>query len=407
MKKYEKLEILSYQRVDVDDEYKKRINNPTTLLTNLEISPINRDGLRDYSKRYNLFYVPIPEINILQSKIAQNNYFINALSNDISKVGYKSFLKDIMLSEINRSNHIEGVYSTKKELSENIKDGKVKNSNNYYGIVNCYFDLLNSKFFEMENIEDFRNLYEYMFSMDILQNDSNKLDGELFRTDYVFIKSASNKIVHTGDKNEMEIKENLNKLIFFINSFEVPFEIKACIIHYFFEYIHPFYDGNGRIGRFIFSNYLAKYTHIMTALSLSYAISENKNKYLKLFKEVSKIENKGELTFFVKGMLEMILSGQESIIEKLQSGKMKSDNAKRIVDSFILDDKDKDVLLTILDINIFSDNYASMDEIKEFVVLTKQTISKKLKKLENDCYISKVSSKPYMVKFNVDLLDNK
>ena len=76
--------------------------------------------------------------------------------------------------------------------------------------------------------------------------------------------------------------------------------IKACITHYYFEYIHPFYDGNGRFGRFLFSIYLARKLDILTGLSLSYAIFLNKEKYLKLLLETSESKNCWRINFFYR-----------------------------------------------------------------------------------------------------------
>ena len=145
--------------------------------------------------------------------------------------------------------------------------------------------------------------------------------------------------VHTGDSSEELIIKHLEDLIEFMNRKDVPFLIKASIVHYYFEYIHPFYDGNGRFGRFLFSMYLARKVDIFTGLSLSYSIFGDKNKYSNLFKETSSPRNKGELTFFVLGMLEFILNGQKSIIKMLKDKKLQLDYAEDYLNKLKKDKK--------------------------------------------------------------------
>lgn len=102
-----------------------------------------------------------------------------------------------------------------------------------------------------------------------------------------------------------------------MNSKSYPFLLKSAITHYFFEYVHPFYDGNGRLGRFILSSYLARKLDKFTGISFSNAVRVNRKKYLDAFIEVSDPKNKGDITHFVRTIYELIIEGQESIIENL------------------------------------------------------------------------------------------
>ena len=93
--------------------------------------------------------------------------------------------------------------------------------------------------------------------------------------------------------------------------------IKIAISHYYFGYIHPFYDGNGRTSRFINSLYLSKEYDELTAISLSSMIENNKT-YYDMFDKTNSVINKGELNYFINNFLSFIKEGQESLIEELK-----------------------------------------------------------------------------------------
>ena len=93
--------------------------------------------------------------------------------------------------------------------------------------------------------------------------------------------------------------------------------IKIAISHYYFGYIHPFYDGNGRTSRFINSLYLSKEYDELTAISLSSMMKIIKT-YYDMFDKTNSVINKGELNYFINNFLSFIKEGQESLIEELK-----------------------------------------------------------------------------------------
>ncbi|MFR7881399.1 MAG: Fic family protein [Christensenellales bacterium] len=82
---------------------------------------------------------------------------------------------------------------------------------------------------------------------------------------------------------ESKIIEYMNKALYILNNQSIDILIRVSLFHYYFGYIHPFYDGNGRINRFISSYILSKHFNEVIGFRLSMTIKENLTQYLEAF----------------------------------------------------------------------------------------------------------------------------
>jgi Fic family protein len=174
--------------------------------------------------------------------------------------------------------------------------------------------------------------------------------------------------------------------------------LQAAISHYYFGYIHPFYDGNGRTGRFISSIYLKDNYSWLTAMSLSQGCIKERNKYLKIFDITNQISSQGEVNYFVDEFLSIIKRGQEDIIERLvQKSDLLSIILKKIEsDDSLLNADEKEIM------NIMSQEYhfnpfstgIGVKELQSKFNYKPETIRNKLKTLCERGLIEKVSGKP-------------
>ena len=85
---------------------------------------------------------------------------------------------------------------------------------------------------------------------------------------------------------------------------ETPWLIKACVFHYELEFIHPFEDGNGRIGRFWQQLLLMKQSFVFEYISTETLIHERQSDYYKI---LEKCDRAGDSTLFIEFSLENIL----------------------------------------------------------------------------------------------------
>ena len=401
LNKYENLIKLYYKKKNIEEEYIKRIENPATFITDLKISPIKR-GNKILDKEYSLFYLNLIEHTLLQEIIIKNSNKINLISNELPEIAVKDIIIKILSNELYKTNKIEGIESVKSEIHTSLKDKQKfnKKSNKLDGIIKKYKDIMEKNFKDTQHIDSlssFRKIYDEMFE-DFEKSGNYKLDGKYFRKDTVKVINGLGNTIHIGVNGEEAIEKNMENLIQFMNRKDIPFLVKASISHFFFEYIHPFYDGNGRFGRYLLSLYLARKLDILTAFSISYSISKNLDDYYKSFVEVEDVNNYGEITFFVENILETIKSGQEMIIELLNDSVMRFNHSMEILNELTKDLSEKEnIMLQIYLQNYLFNDFEEITNVElSYIIgdLTQQTINKYTQELEKKGYLVKIKQRP-------------
>lgn len=410
--KYENLIKLYYKKQNIEVEYIKRIENPATFITDLKINPIKR-GNKILDKEYSLFYVNLMEHTLLQEIIIKNSNKINLISNELPQIAIKDIIIKILSNELYKTNKIEGIETVKSEIHTSLKDNRKANKkvNKLDGIIKKYKDIMEKNFKDTQHIDSlssFRKIYDEMFE-DFEKSGNYKLDGKYFRKDTVKVINGLGNTIHIGINGEEAIEKNIEDLIQFMNRKDIPFLVKASISHFFFEYIHPFYDGNGRFGRYLLSLYLARKLDILTAFSLSYSISKNLDNYYKSFVEVEDVNNYGEITFFIDNILKTIKSGQEMIIELLSDSIMKFNHSMEILKEITkkLSEKENIMLQIYLQNYLFNDFEEITNAELSYIIgdLTQQTINKYTQELEKKGYLIKIKQRPLTYTLSDEITD--
>ena len=229
-----------------------------------------------------------------------------------------------LIGEIVTSNQIEGVHSTRKEIGEVLQSlekqterkGKKRR---FTAIVSKYQKLQHGELIVLMTCQDVRDLYNELLLDEVIQeNPDNKPDGEIFRKDMTEIQSVTGKSVHHGAYPERAIIEKMSQALSFLQNPSIEILYRACIFHYLIEYIHPFYDGNGRLGRFILSDYLAQNLNPLVAYRISQTILTNRSAYYDAFTACNDPRNKGDLTPFLLMLLEMIRQSMRNLKDSLK-----------------------------------------------------------------------------------------
>lgn len=393
MKKYKALRIIKYNDPKLaEQEYTKRINSSCTYKTGIKIQPMQQ-GYRQ-SKSFELFIVNNIELDMMQEKIEENAAVISDILNKLPMIAKEQYYKKVLTNEILSTNEIEGVRSTKKEINDAILSVKLKNEHleRFGGIVKSYDSIFYEKFTPITDITDIRKIYDKILTDEIAEE--NRLDGSMFRTTEVYIHNNAQEILHRGDPNEETIIANLKLFLILMNSAEFPYLIKIMMAHYYFEYIHPFYDGNGRVGRFITCKYLASKLDPLTAISFSHMINSYRKKYYDAFVETSDPNNCGEGTMFVFQMLKIVQQGQIQLVEDLVKKIEMLDKIEIALKEITYkEDIEKQILYLLCQSWLFETTILD-SEILEEMKISRFKANRAFENLIQNGYIEKIKNRP-------------
>lgn len=187
-----------------------------------------------------------------------------------------------------------------------------------------------------KDIAEVQNAYEIYDNMDklnpysiddILKAHSVMERGLLneageFRSRPVGVADSEGNILHFGTLPQY-VPNLIQELLEWTEKSEIHLLIKSCVFHYEFELIHPFADGNGRMGRLWHTLLLSKWNPIFAWLPIESIIHDNQSEY---YNAINVSNNNGNSTVFIEFMLSVIKQAlQESINDKPKNISSKND----------------------------------------------------------------------------------
>jgi Fic family protein len=284
-----------------------------------------------------------PQINVLLEDATRALGELNAFTMIVPNVDI--FIQMYITKEANTSSKIEG---TKTQMDEVLvsKDQIDPEKRDDWQEVRNYVDAMNYSIKELENLPISNRLIKKVHA--ILLNSVRgeiKLPGE-FRKSQNWIGGASLTSAYFIPPHHNDVPELMSDLEMFIHNEQifVPHLIKIAIVHYQFETIHPFLDGNGRIGRLMVPLYLVSNGLLKKpSLYLSDFIEKNKTSY---YEALTRVREQDDMIHWIKFFLEAVISTAqngvktfETILElkqdidaKVREFGKKAHNASRLVE---------------------------------------------------------------------------
>ncbi|HQW70098.1 MAG TPA: Fic family protein [Flavobacterium sp.] len=286
----------------------------------------------------------INDMSVLQL-LSKADRFLGRLDMYSEYVNIDLFIRMHIAKEATQSSKIEGtqtnveeVFFNKEEVSEEKRDDW-EEVQNYISAMNEAVKLLHTLPFSSRLIKQTHKI--------LLQGvrGKQKLPGE-YRTSQNWIGGASINDAVFIPPNHTDINELMSDLEKFANDElnPLPDLIKIAIIHYQFETIHPFLDGNGRVGRLLITLYLVdKGILKQPILYLSDFFERNRMLYYdNLMRARTHNDVNQWLKFFLTGIIEISKNGvetfngimqlQKNLDIKLQTLGIRSIEAQKIID---------------------------------------------------------------------------
>lgn len=335
-----------------------------------------------------LFLAVPRELSLLNEKVLKYERRISKLKSDLPAVAYAALIRKLIVDEVVSTNSLEGVHSTRRQISEVLSSvehsrGRTE-SRRFREFVNLYLGISDPDRSFPKTPEDIRTVYDLVMRGEDLGKDAP--DGRLFRSGEVEVIGDGGKVLHRGLYPESAIVRGLEQMLSIVESGDIPETYSAIVGHYVFEYIHPFYDGNGRTGRYLLALYLSRPLSVLTSLSLSRVLAENRASYYKSFKKAEHPKNFAELTGFVINVLESVHAAQAELDVALQTSRGLLQEAVSRLDSIQeadgLSEKEAGVLYLLIQIALFAAfPEATLSEIASYSRVSTQQARKYTKTL--------------------------
>lgn len=298
-------------------------------------------------------------------KLGQLNGAINLLPNP-----YVIF-NAITLGEAKESSEIENIVTTFDEIFKEMSYSKTNPASkevlNYRQAMLRGFELLRENGFISTN-----HIIEIHHIVEPEAGDLRKLPGT------VIMNTKTGEVLHTPPQNIEEISDYLSNLEKYINISDLEDTdpiLKMAVIHFQFESIHPFYDGNGRTGRMLNVLYLTLSKKLdIPILYLSKYINRNRAKYYEVLNATQEnISNiKEYLLFMIQGIYEM----SEFTLKFINSFMETMNNATQIVK-----ERCPKIYSQELIEHLFFDFYTKNEYLCEKLGISRNTSSKYLHEL--------------------------
>jgi Fic family protein len=298
----------------------------------------------------------------------------------------------ISLQEAKESSAIEDIITTQDDLYKNLTvkpelmDPAAKEVINYREAIYTGSDMVKRR--KLLSVSDIVKIQET-----IVKNNAGirKVPGTSL------VSSATNEVVYTPPQDYDEICYLLDNFCAYLNDDEDSLW-KMAVLHYQFETIHPFYDGNGRTGRIVNILYLLLKKYLDTPiLYLSSYIIKNKDVYYALFKEV---REKRIWENWVLYILDGIEETSKRALEKIKSIRDLLESALEKIKETCPKIYSKEFVEIL-----FENPYSKIDLLVNKLNINRKTASKYLRELEEHGFLSHVQPGKGIVYINDSLME--
>lgn len=205
---------------------------------------------------------------------------------------FEAMVEDAVIDEAVFSSMIEGAFTSREEAAKFIRNKKQPANKSEHMVKNNYDALT----YALEHLDEPITEQTIIEIAKIVTRNAAEVTVEGYRTEPVYV-TGREAVVYTPPVAE-HVPEMMESLVRFIQSSELHPVIKACVAHFYFVYIHPFGDGNGRTARALSYMMLIQSGYeFFRYFSISNLVSDERGKYYRSMVNVE--EDEGDMTYFI------------------------------------------------------------------------------------------------------------
>lgn len=246
-------------------------------------------------------YQITPEILRLIASISEKIGQINAKFLDKPSPKLR---KENRIKTIHSSLRIEGNTLTEEQITALIDNKRIigpeKDVNEVLNAIKVYNQL---KSFDPKSSKSFLNAHDFLMKGLVLDNGKYRKKG-------VGIM-AGDRIAHIAPPAE-NVPHLMNDLFDYLKTSKEITLIKSCVFHYEMEFIHPFIDGNGRMGRLWQTLILMKEYPVFEFIPFENIIHKTQNEY---YHALSQSDKSGSSTPFIEYMLKVVNDSLNTMLD--------------------------------------------------------------------------------------------
>lgn len=217
-------------------------------------------------------------------------------------------VNSLLASETFHTLFTEGEVSSRRNIRNSFakSDSRFQVEDNIKNFITAYKYAISPKEFSISNLF---TLYK-LISENVIDSESELKDGEMYRTEDVFIRSNQLAGDFKGFAPD-QINPALKSLFVFLNNSDIDIYLRAVVGHIYFEMIHPYYDFNGRTGRFIPLWLFANSSQTEEMLYFATAIGNFKDQYRSMFNQnIDHQSHNVNMDRMVKKLLRLLIVNQ-------------------------------------------------------------------------------------------------
>lgn len=257
----------------------------------------------------------------LEDKLIEINSTVNLVAGAVSSLPEElqtETIIQVLMVEALKTSEIEGELFSREDLMSSIKKNlglateKSPSNKNAIGLGKMLMDVRNT--FNEPLTEN--KLFEWH---SLLMGNSKKINAGVYRKSeepmQIISGSVSDPTIHFEGPPSQRVPDEMKKFIEWVNQENLKNKdwrlntpaVKAAIAHIYFESIHPFEDGNGRIGRAIAEKTLSKGFGRPIFMSLSKTIEQHRKQY---YFELKEAQRKLDITQWINWFVDIVSKAQ-------------------------------------------------------------------------------------------------